>query len=405
MSFDVDALRSQFPALAQEGLVYLDNAATSQKPQVVLDAMAQFYAQDNANVHRGAHRLSARATRAFEGARHTLAKFINAPASEALIFTRGTTEAMNLLANSLGAMVLGPGDTVLVDEWAHHASIVPWQQAALRAGATLLPIPLGRDGRLDLAAYERLLADQPKVVVLTQISNALGARAPLGSWLPMARAAGAITIIDGAQSVAHDVIDVQALGCDFFAFSGHKMYGPTGIGVLWGRRDLLDAMPPYQFGGEMIHQVSFNQSSFNQLPFKFEAGTPAIAEAIGLAAAAQWLQGQDRQALIAHETALLEYARLRLSELDGITLYSAFEDNAGALAFNVDGEHHQDVGVWLDQAGIAIRCGHHCCQPLMAALAVKGTCRLSVAAYNCRDEIDRFIAALTDYVEFLYDDA
>ncbi len=405
MSFDLHDFRRQFPALDQDDLIYLDNAATTQKPRAVLEAMEQFYRQDNANVHRGAHRLSARATRAFEGARHTLARFLNAPASEEVIFTGGTTESMNLLASSLGEMVLDQHALVLVDAWAHHASIVPWQQAAARAGATLKPIPLDAEGRLDDAAFADLLAQGPQVVVLTAISNALGARAPLARWLPQARAAGAITVVDGAQSVAHEPVDLQALGCDFYAFSGHKMYGPTGIGVLWGRRDLLDALPPYQFGGEMIQQVSFERSSFNVLPFKFEAGTPAIAEAIGLGAAANWLMAQDRQALAAHEQTLLAYAREQLAALEGITLYSAFDDNAGSLAFNVDGEHHQDVGIWLDQAGIAVRCGHHCCQPLMAQLGVRGTCRLSIAGYNHRDEIDALVAALSDYLEFLYDDA
>lgn len=401
----LDTLRDQFPALQQPGLIYLDNAATTQKPNAVLEAMHRFYQEDNANVHRGAHRLSARATRSFEAARDSVTRLINAPVRESVIFTKGTTEAMNLLASSLGGLVLQSGDTVVIDTWAHHASIVPWQQAAERVGARLCPIPLDAEGRLDEAAFLTLLAARPKVVVLTQIANALGARAPLTRWLPLAKAAGALTIVDGAQAVAHEVVDVQALGCDFYAFSGHKMYGPTGIGVLWGKVEHLQAMPPYQFGGEMIHKVSFEQSSFNQLPFKFEAGTPAIAEAIGLGAAAEWLMAQDRPALAAHESVLLERARNGLAAIEGLTLYSAFEDNAGALAFNLDGEHHQDVGIWLDQAGIAVRCGHHCCQPLMAALDVRGTCRVSVAAYNTADEIDAFIDAVRDMREFLHDEA
>ncbi|MBY6187124.1 cysteine desulfurase [Marinobacter hydrocarbonoclasticus] len=401
----LDTLRDQFPALQQPDLIYLDNAATTQKPSAVLEAMQRFYEADYANVHRGAHRLSARATRAFEGARDTLAQFINAPQRESVLFTRGTTEAMNLLATSLGAITLKPGDTILIDTWAHHASIVPWQQAAQRAGATLRPIPMDAEGRLDQSAFVALLADQPKVVILTQIANALGARAPLSRWLPLAKAAGAVTVVDGAQAVGHDIVDVQALGCDFYAFSGHKMYGPTGIGVLWGKTEWLNAMPPYQFGGEMIQKVSFEQSSFNQLPFKFEAGTPAIAEAVGLAAAARWLMMQDRTAIAAHESVLLERAREGLSAIGGITLYSAFEDNAGALAFNMDGEHHQDVGIWLDQAGIAVRCGHHCCQPLMDALKVRGTCRVSVAAYNTAAEIDAFVDAVREMREFLDEDA
>ncbi|WP_298443564.1 cysteine desulfurase [uncultured Ferrimonas sp.] len=401
----MESLRLQFPALQQAGLIYLDNAATTQKPHDVIEAMSQFYLRDNANVHRGAHRLSARATRAFEGARATLAQFINAPAQHEVIFTRGTTEAMNLLASSLATMQLHPGDHVLVDQWAHHASIVPWQQACHRHGATLHAIPMTAAGRLDFDAFRALLRQHPKVVVLTGISNALGCRVELEPFIAAAKAVGATVIIDGAQMVAHSHIDVQALGCDFFAFSGHKMYGPTGIGALWGKTELLEAMPPYQFGGEMIASVSFEHSSFNQLPFKFEAGTPAIAEAIGLGAAAQWLMRQDRHSVAAHEQQLLQYAQQQLRQLDGITLYSAFADNVGSLAFNVDGEHHQDIGVWLDQAGIAVRCGHHCCQPLMQHLGVKGTCRLSVAAYNTHAEIDAVIAAISDYLEFIDDDA
>ncbi|WP_051202114.1 aminotransferase class V-fold PLP-dependent enzyme [Ferrimonas senticii] len=401
----METLRLQFPALAQSGLHYLDNAATTQKPAAVLDAMAQHYANDNANVHRGAHKLSARATRAFEGARRTLATLINAPKVEQTLFTRGTTEAMNLLASSLGELVLKPNALVLVDQWAHHASIVPWQQACGRKQATLKPVPMAADGRLDFDAYQQLLAQKPQVVVLTAVSNALGCRLDLPRYIAAAKAVGAVVIIDGAQLVAHEVVDVQALGCDFFAFSGHKMYGPTGIGVLWGKSEWLEAMPPYQFGGEMITTVSFEQSQFNVLPFKFEAGTPAIAEAVGLGAAAQWLMSQDRRALAKHEQQLLNYAQDKLRALTGVTLYSAFADNIGSLAFNVDGEHHADIGVWLDQAGVAVRCGHHCCQPLMQHLGISGSCRMSLAAYNNQQDVDAFIDALTEYLEFINDDA
>ncbi|QIZ77806.1 aminotransferase class V-fold PLP-dependent enzyme [Ferrimonas lipolytica] len=400
----MESLRLQFPALAQGNLIYLDNAATTQKPNEVIDAMSQFYLRDNANVHRGAHRLSARATRAFEGARYQLAQFINAPKTEEVIFTRGTTDAMNLLASSLGKLTLQTGDTVLIDQWAHHASIVPWQQAAITAGASIKAIPMDGSGRLDTDAYRQLLTLKPKVVILTGVSNALGCRTDLAQFIAAAKLVEAITVVDGAQMVGHHPVDVQAISCDFFAFSGHKMYGPTGIGVLWGNSAMLNAMPPYQFGGEMIETVSFEHSSFNLLPFKFEAGTPAIAEAIGLGAAAQWLQRQNRDEVAAHEQRLLNYAQQQLRQLDGVTLYSAFDDNVGSLAFNINGEHHQDVGVWLDQAGIAIRCGHHCCQPLMASLQLKGTCRVSVAAYNTMAEIDAFIAAIKDYLEFVNDD-
>ncbi len=393
----------QFPALTQAGLVYLDNAATTQKPQTVLDAMNAFYQHDNANVHRAAHRLSARATRAYEGARRQLASFINAPQEETLIFTSGTTDGMNLLASSLGDLRLQATDWVLVDQWAHHASIVPWQQACLRHQCQLAPIPMTTAGQLDFDAYQQLLQRRPKIVVLTAVSNALGCRIDLPRFIAAAKAVEATVIIDGAQLMAHQVVDVQALDCDFLVFSGHKMYGPTGIGVLWGKAQWLNAMAPYRFGGEMITQVSFQHSTFNQLPFKFEAGTPAIAEAIGLGAAAQWLTEQNRVALAAHEQTLLQYAQQQLRAINAVTLYSAFDDNIGSVAFNLDGEHHQDVASWLDQAGVAIRSGHHCCQPLMQHLAIKGCCRLSIAPYNRRADIDAAIAAIQDYLDFITD--
>ncbi|WP_028110063.1 aminotransferase class V-fold PLP-dependent enzyme [Ferrimonas futtsuensis] len=403
MSAPLHHLRSQFPALNQPDLVYLDNAATTQKPEQVLTAMNRFYREQNANVHRGAHRLSDLATRAFEGARDRVQSFINAPAREEVIFTRGTTESMNLLAQSLGSHLLQPGDEILIDTWAHHACIVPWQQMAMRTGARLIPIPLTQDGDLDLDAYHALLGPQTRVVSLTQVSNALGKVAPLDVMLPAAKAVGAITIVDGAQAVAHLQVDVQALGCDFYAFSGHKCYGPTGIGVLWGRQSLLEQMPPYQYGGEMIHQVSFEGSQFNRLPYKFEAGTPAIAEAIGLGEALSFIGELDRQALQAHENALMERAKAGIAALPGVEAIAGTGRNLGALSFKVEGEHHQDIGILLDQAGIAVRCGHHCCQPLMQALGLKGSCRVSFAAYNNLDEVDAFLAALKEITEFLDD--
>ncbi|BDY06616.1 cysteine desulfurase [Ferrimonas sp. YFM] len=403
MSAPLQQLRHQFPALNQPDLVYLDNAATTQKPERVLSAMNRFYREQNANVHRGAHRLSDLATRAFEGARDRVQTFINAPAREEVIFTRGTTESMNLLARSLGSHLLQPGDEILIDTWAHHACIVPWQQMAMRTGAKLIPIPLTPEGDLDLDAYRALLGPKTKVVSLTQVSNALGKVAPLEVMLPAARAAGAITIVDGAQAVAHLEIDVQALGCDFYAFSGHKCYGPTGIGVLWGRQSLLEQMPPYQYGGEMIQQVSFEGSQFNRLPYKFEAGTPAIAEAIGLGEALAFIDGLDRKALQAHEAELMERVKAGIAALPGVEAIAGTGVNLGALSFRVEGEHHQDIGILLDQAGIAVRCGHHCCQPLMQALGLKGSCRVSFAAYNSLEEADAFLAALKEITEFLDD--
>ncbi|TKB51326.1 cysteine desulfurase [Ferrimonas sediminicola] len=403
MSAPLYHLRNQFPALNQPDLVYLDNAATTQKPERVLSAMNRFYREQNANVHRGAHRLSDLATRTFEGARDKVQSFINAPAREEVIFTRGTTESMNLLAQSLGSHLLQPGDEILIDTWAHHACIVPWQQMAMRTGAKLIPIPLTGDGDLDLDAYQALLGPKTRVVSLTQVSNALGKVAPLEVMLPEARAAGAITIVDGAQAVAHLEIDVQTLGCDFYAFSGHKCYGPTGIGVLWGRRELLEQMPPYQYGGEMIQQVSFEGSQFNRLPYKFEAGTPAIAEAIGLGEALAFIDELDRKALQAHETALMERVKAGMAALPGVEAIAGRGHNLGALSFRVEGEHHQDIGILLDQAGVAVRCGHHCCQPLMQALGLKGSCRVSFAAYNSLEEVDAFLSALKEITEFLDD--
>ncbi|WP_229359868.1 aminotransferase class V-fold PLP-dependent enzyme [Ferrimonas aestuarii] len=396
-------VRDQFPGLHENELIYLDNAATTQKPDVVLKAMDDFYKTSNANVHRGAHRLSDLATRAFEGARDKVQAFINAPAREEVLFTRGTTESMNLLAQSLGQHLLQPGDEILIDTWAHHACIVPWQQIAAKTGAKLVPIPLLNDGELDQSAYQSLLSEKTKVVSLTHISNALGKRAPIERMIPKAKAQGAYVVIDGAQAVAHEAVDVQALGCDFYAFSGHKCYGPTGIGVLWGKRALLEQMPPYQYGGEMIDTVSFEGTQFNTLPYKFEAGTPAIAEAIGLGRALEFIQELGIDRIAAHEAALMAKAKNELAKIGKLTLLAAKGSNHGALSFNVTGEHHQDIGILLDQEGIAVRCGHHCCQPLMQSLGLKGSCRVSFALYNTEEEVDAFVSALADIVEFLDD--
>ncbi|WP_421330986.1 cysteine desulfurase [Aeromonas veronii] len=397
-------LRSQFPALAQEvnghPLVYLDNAATTQKPQAVLDAIAHYYGADNANVHRAAHALSGRATRAFETARETVARFINAPYSREVIWTRGTTEAINLVAQSWGMSELKTGDEIILSTLEHHANIVPWQLVAQRTGAELRVITLDERGDLDLAAYHAMLGPRTRLVSVAHVSNALGTVNPVKEMVAAAKAVGAVTLIDGAQAVAHLEVDVQAIGCDFYAFSGHKLYGPTGIGVLWGRTELLERMPPWQAGGEMIDRVSFSGTTFNTLPFKFEAGTPHIAGAIGLAAAIDFVMGQDREWLAQHEQALTDYLAAGLQQVPGLRLIGEPGKRAGAVSFLLDDIHPQDAATLLDMQGIALRVGHHCAMPLMESLGIGGTMRASLACYNNRDDVDTLLAALHKLSDF-----
>lgn len=397
-------LRSQFPALAQEvnghPLIYLDNAATTQKPQAVLDAIAHYYSADNANVHRAAHALSGRATRAFEAARETVARFINAPRSQEVIWTRGTTEAINLVAQSWGLSELQPGDEIVLSTLEHHANIVPWQLAAQRTGALIRVIPLDQHGDLDMAAYRAMLGPRTRLVSVAHVSNALGTVNPVKEIVAAAKAVGALTLIDGAQAVAHLEVDVQALGCDFYAFSGHKLYGPTGIGVLWGKTELLERMPPWQAGGEMIDRVSFAGTTFNALPFKFEAGTPHIAGAIGLAAAITFIDGQDRAELVRHEQALTDYLVTGLQQVPGLRLVGEPAQRAGAVSFLLDEIHPQDAATLLDMQGIALRVGHHCAMPLMESLGIGGTMRASLACYNDRDDVDALLAALHKLSDF-----
>lgn len=399
-----DQLRSQFPALAQEvnghPLVYLDNAATTQKPQTVLDAIAHYYGADNANVHRAAHALSGRATRAFEAARETVARFINAPRSHEVIWTRGTTEAINLVAQSWGMSELKTGDEIILSTLEHHANIVPWQLVAQRTGAVIRVIPLDKRGHLDLAAYHAMLGPRTRLVSVAHVSNALGTVNPVTRMVAAAKAVGAVTLIDGAQAVAHLEVDVQAIGCDFYAFSGHKLYGPTGIGVLWGRTELLERMPPWQAGGEMIDRVSFSGTTFNTLPFKFEAGTPHIAGAIGLAAAIDFVMAQDRQWLAQHEQALTDYLVAGLQQVPGLRLVGEPGQRAGAVSFLLDDIHPQDAATLLDMQGIALRVGHHCAMPLMESLGIGGTMRASLACYNNRDDVDALLAALHKLCDF-----
>lgn len=397
-------LRSQFPALAQEvnghPLVYLDNAATTQKPQAVLDAINHYYRADNANVHRAAHALSGRATRAFEDARETVARLINAPRSHEVIWTRGTTEAINLVAQSWGMSDLRAGDEVVLSTLEHHANIVPWQLVAQRTGAVIRVIPLDERGDLDMTAYRALLGPRTRLVSIAHVSNALGTVNPVAEIVAAAKAIGALTLIDGAQAVAHLEVDVQAIGCDFYAFSGHKLYGPTGIGVLWGRTELLERMPPWQAGGEMIDRVSFSGTTFNTLPFKFEAGTPHIAGAIGLAAAIDFVMEQDRGLLASHEEALTDYLVAGLRQVPGLHLVGEPGQRAGAVSFLLTDIHPQDAATLLDMQGIALRVGHHCAMPLMDSLGIGGTMRASLACYNNRDDVDALLAALHKLSDF-----
>ncbi|GJA15430.1 cysteine desulfurase [Aeromonas caviae] len=399
-----DRLRGQFPALAQEvnghPLVYLDNAATTQKPQAVLDAINHYYRADNANVHRAAHALSGRATRAFEDARETVARFINAPRSHEVIWTRGTTEAINLVAQSWGMSELRAGDEIVLSTLEHHANIVPWQLVAQRTGAVIRVIPLDERGDLDIAAYLALLGPRTRLVSVAHVSNALGTVNPVKEMVAAAKAVGALSLIDGAQAVAHLEVDVQAIGCDFYAFSGHKLYGPTGIGVLWGRTELLERMPPWQAGGEMIDRVSFSGTTFNILPFKFEAGTPHIAGAIGLAAAIGFVMEQDKDSLASHEAVLTDYLVAGLQQMPGLRLVGEPGQRAGAVSFLLDDIHPQDAATLLDMQGIALRVGHHCAMPLMESLGVGGTMRASLACYNNRDDVDALLAALHKLRDF-----
>ncbi|MDT8398511.1 MAG: cysteine desulfurase [Pseudomonadales bacterium] len=396
--FDVDTVRRDFPILQQlvngHPLVYLDNAATTQKPDAVIEAISHYYRSYNANVHRGIHSLSEKATAAMEDARQSLAVFINSPGPEQVLWTRGTTEGVNLVACSWGRSNLGPGDRVLIPVLEHHSSIVPWQLAAQATDAEVVPIPVTSRGEIDMGALEALLDERVKMLVVSQVSNALGTVNPVAEIVAKAHEVGALVLIDGAQAVAHMPIDVQALDADFYAFSGHKMFGPTGIGVLWGRRELLEAMPPWQGGGEMIEQVSFAGSSYQGLPFRFEAGTPDIAGAIGLMAAVAYLGHLDRVAVAAHEADLLDYAVAKGEAFEGLRRVGEADKVAGVFSFLLEGAPASDVGMLLDQQGIAVRTGHHCAQPIMAQYGIAGTIRASFALYNTRAEIDRLFEGL-----------
>ena len=396
--FDVEAVREQFPILTVrpygKPLAYLDSAATSQKPQAVIDAMSRFFSRDNANVHRGVHYLSERATEAYEGARAKARGFLNAAEVEEIVFTCGTTGAINLVAETYGAAHLGEGDEVLITEMEHHSNIVPWQMLCERRGARLRVAPINDRGELLLDELKALIGERTKLVAITHVSNVLGTVNPIRAVTEIAHAAGARVLVDGAQAAPHLPVDVQALGCDFYALSGHKMYGPTGIGVLYGRRELLEEMPPYQGGGDMILSVSFEKTVYNNAPYKFEAGTPNLVGAVGLGVAIDFLTGLDREALAAHEHDLLAHGTEALLLVPGLRLVGTAPAKQSILSFVLDGVHPHDIGTILDREGVAIRTGHHCTQPLLSRLGLSATARASLACYSTRAEIDALVAGL-----------
>lgn len=396
-AFDVERLRQDFPILHQtvhgKPLVYLDNAATSQKPQCVIDREAHYYRELNANVHRGVHTLSQRATDAFEAARDTVQRFIHAARREEIVFVRGATEAINLVASSFGQR-LKPGDEILITEMEHHSNIVPWQLLCERSGAVLRVAPFDARGELCAEEFASLLSPATRIVAITHLSNALGTINPVKQLIEQAHAVGAVVLVDGAQAVAHLPVDVQALDCDFYVFSGHKLYGPTGIGVLYGKAALLETMPPWQGGGDMIREVTFARTTYNELPYKFEAGTPNIAGAIGLGAALDYLQSLDISAIAAHEQALLAYATGQVASIAGLQLIGTARHKAGVLSFTLAGVHPHDVGTVLDSEGVAVRTGHHCAMPVMAHFGLPATVRASFALYNTFDEVDALLRAI-----------
>ncbi|MFT7409881.1 MAG: cysteine desulfurase/selenocysteine lyase [Oleispira sp.] len=404
-NMDIEKIRADFPILQQQvngkPLVYLDNGATTQKPQVVIDAIADYYRTTNSNVHRGAHTLSDQATQMFENARTTLQKFLNAKKSEEIIWTRGTTDAINLVAQTWVRSNVKAGDEIIISGMEHHSNIVPWQMVCEQTGAILKIIPVLEDGTLDYDGYLKLLSDKTKFVAVVHVSNALGTVNPVDDIIREAQKVGAKTLLDGAQAIAHWDIDVQALDCDFYVFSGHKLFGPTGLGVLYGKEALLNAMPPYQGGGEMILHVSFEKTTYNVLPYKFEAGTPNIAGAIGMAAAVDYVNGLDRIALAKHEDALLARANELAAKTDGIRIIGTSKNKVSVLSFLIEGTHPHDVGTLLDQQGIAVRTGHHCTMPLMDQFGIPGTVRASFTFYNTLEEVDALFKAIEKVKMFL----
>lgn len=402
--FSVHSLREEFPALKQQvfgkELIYFDNAATSQKPKMVLDTLSQFYALENANIHRGVHHLSQEATTAYENARISIQQFIGAKTHREIIFTKGTTDGINLVAYCLGEE-FNTGDEILISAMEHHSNIVPWQMLCERKGCKLKVIPISKKGELDQEAFDKLLNERTKLLAITHISNTLGTINPIKKLIDKAHQVGAKVLIDGAQSIQHLQINVSQLNCDFFVFSGHKVFGPTGIGVLYGKEEILDKLPPYQGGGDMISKVTFEQTTYNTLPLKFEAGTPHIAGAIGLGSAIEFLKSIDLEGAAIYEQQLTQYAQNKLAQIEGIQLIGLADEKTSVVSFTIDNMHPFDIGTLLDKQGIAVRTGHHCTQPLMDFYQIVGTVRASFAFYNTHKEIDTFIDALKRSMKIL----
>jgi cysteine desulfurase / selenocysteine lyase len=396
--FDVARWRADFPILREQvhghPLVYLDNAATTQKPQSVIDALADYYARDNANVHRGVHTLSQRATDAYEAARGKVQRFINAAAPEEIVFTAGTTGAINLVAQSFARPILAKSDEILISAMEHHSNIVPWQLVCEQTGALLKVVPVNDAGELELDAYERLLGPRTRLVAITHVSNALGSVVPIERVIALAHARNVPVLVDGAQAISHVGVDVRALDCEFYAFSGHKIFGPTGIGALYGKAARLEAMPPYQGGGDMIRSVTFEKTEYNDLPYKFEAGTPNIAGAIGMGAALDYVSAIGIGAIAAHEHDLLTYATEQVSAIPGLRMIGTAKEKAAIVSFTLHGVHAHDIGTILDHEGVAIRAGHHCAMPVMERFGVAGTARASFALYNAREDVDALVAGI-----------
>jgi cysteine desulfurase/selenocysteine lyase len=397
-TLDIAAIRQDFPILHEvvngKQLVYFDNAATTQKPRLVLDALSGYYEHYNANIHRGIHHLAEKATSAFEDSRRRLQKFLNASLPEEVIFTYGTTDSINLVAHSFGRKFIGQGDEIIISTMEHHSNIVPWQMLCEEKGCVLKVIPINDDGEILMDEYEKLLSERTKLVSVVHVSNALGTINPVREIITKAHAVGAKVLLDGAQASSHLHLDVQDLDCDFYALSLHKIYGPTGMGILYGKQALLDAMPPYRGGGEMIKEVTFAKTTYNNLPYKFEAGTPNIADVVAAKYALDYVDQLGKEQISAHEHALLQYATEALSQIDGLRIIGKAKEKVSVVSFVIDGIHHQDIGVILDQMGIAVRTGHHCTQPLMQRFGITGTTRASFAVYNTVEEVELLVKGL-----------
>ena len=396
--FDVEEVRAEFPILSREvngqPLVYLDSGASAQKPKSVIDRISQYYSEQHSNIHRGVHHLSQEATEAYENARETVRRFINARHSHEVLFTKGTTDSINLVASSFGRKFLNPGDEIIISAMEHHSNIVPWQMICEERGAMVKVVPVNEAGELDMIAYQSLLNEKTRLVAIVHVSNTLGTVNPVEKIIELAHAENIPVLLDGAQAVPHMHVDVQALDVDFYAFSGHKLFGPTGVGILYGKEDILNQMPPYQGGGDMIEKVTFEKTTYNTLPHKFEAGTPNIVGGIGLGAAIDFIEQYDEKEISAHEHDLLVYATDELLKIDSVKLVGTAKNKASVISFNLEGAHPFDVGTILDQQGIAVRTGHHCTQPLMELYNIPGTARASFALYNNRGDVDKLVAGV-----------